>query len=295
MAFLRAALLFSATQLVIVDANAFMGMTQRSEVEAALSRFASDASAAATKSVVGELRPMYATLPKNEHGKLDPPVVRYALSRYFAKKYGWHLKGLEAAGGSWDAASPAAITKDQVPSYIQSLFEQQMNSRGLGLEGLAVFAQTLVDLIYKEVDDQTLHLGGAMGLKAESVIEKSQLHKVMMLFLSKSINGKPESSGTLEEFEESLAFLVDNLLAWKLVETWADDMHGNFAFMQRSVRNPFTSGFDYAYTLSLEADVSRVWLHSEPGVPRAQGHVDRLGRRRYGPSALASFLQQCDG
>merc|ERR1719367_610359 len=100
--------------------------------------------------VVSELRALYVAMPKNVEGKLEPSVVRYALHRYFARKHGWHLRGLEPAGGAWNSTSPSTIMKDRVPSYIQGMLEQRLNGQGLGLEGLAVFALTLSDLIRKE-------------------------------------------------------------------------------------------------------------------------------------------------
>ena len=44
---------------------------------------------------------MYASLPKNEFGKLGHATVRYALHRLFVQRHGWHVKGLEPAGESW--------------------------------------------------------------------------------------------------------------------------------------------------------------------------------------------------
>jgi hypothetical protein len=96
------------------------------------------------------LRPIYATLPKNEHGKTDHATVRYALHRLFIGRHGWLIKGLDPAGSSWNTSSPAGILKDQVPAYIEELFEQRLGKGGLGLHELAVMAATIEHLIHQE-------------------------------------------------------------------------------------------------------------------------------------------------
>ena len=58
--------------------------------------------------VAPELQPLYTALPKNEVGRLEPSVVRYALHRHFAQKYGWHLRGLEQDGVMRNVSSTAA-------------------------------------------------------------------------------------------------------------------------------------------------------------------------------------------
>jgi len=96
------------------------------------------------------LQPMFKALPKNEQGFLDHPTVRYALHRVFVQKHGWYIKGLEPAGGLWNASSPTDILKEQASSYVQDLFERRLQGRGLGLEELAILAATLEHMIHDE-------------------------------------------------------------------------------------------------------------------------------------------------
>merc|ERR1719401_1527630 len=138
-------------------------------------------------SVAAELRPLYAALPKNEGGMLEPSVVRYALHRYFAQKYGWHFRGLEPGGGARNTSSLATIMKGRTPSYIMEIFEQRLHGAGLGLEELATFAVTLSELVRKEAvshledifDVLKVKLGvsehGGMDEKALTTLQKSYL------------------------------------------------------------------------------------------------------------------------
>ena len=77
----------------------------------------------------GFLKPMFAALPKNELGKLGVEGVSYALHRFFVQRHGWHVKGLEP-GARAEGVSPAAsILKDRVPSYMESMVEEQLGGR----------------------------------------------------------------------------------------------------------------------------------------------------------------------
>jgi len=72
------------------------------------------------------LTPIYNSLPKNEHGNLVHSTVRYALHRLFVLRHGWNIKGLGANGGTWNSSSPTRVLKDQVPAYIQDMFEKRL-------------------------------------------------------------------------------------------------------------------------------------------------------------------------
>merc|ERR1719276_714775 len=93
---------------------------------------------------------MYASLPKNEFGKLGHSTVRYALHRLFVQRHGWYVKGLEPAGDSWNTTSPAGILKDRVSAEVISLMEGRLDGHGFGLHETAVLAATLEHLVHDE-------------------------------------------------------------------------------------------------------------------------------------------------
>merc|ERR1740130_1966319 len=96
------------------------------------------------------LSPMFISLPKNEHGNLGHVTVRYVMHRVFVQRHGWFIEGLDNAGGAWNASSPTGILKNQVPAYIENMFEKRLGGRGLGLQEVAVFAATIEHLIHNE-------------------------------------------------------------------------------------------------------------------------------------------------
>jgi len=96
------------------------------------------------------LKPLFDTLPKNEHGNLGHSPVRYALHRIFVQRHGWYIKGLEPDGDGWNNTSPAGVLKDRVSSYVEELFEERLGGRGFNLHDTAVLAATLEHLIHDE-------------------------------------------------------------------------------------------------------------------------------------------------
>jgi hypothetical protein len=96
------------------------------------------------------LKPLFDSLPKNQHGNLGHSPVRYALHRVFVQRHGWYIKGLEPDGDSWNTTSPAGVLKDRVSSYVEELFEERLGGRGFNLHDTAVLAATLEHLIHDD-------------------------------------------------------------------------------------------------------------------------------------------------
>jgi len=96
------------------------------------------------------LKPLFDSLPKNEHGNLGHSPVRYALHRIFVQRHGWYIKGLEPDGDGWNNTSPAGVLKDRVSSYVEELFEERLGGRGFNLHDTAVLAATLEHIIHDE-------------------------------------------------------------------------------------------------------------------------------------------------
>jgi len=101
-----------------------------------------------------ELRTMFKALPKNSHGAVEGPYVRYALHRLFVQRYGWQVKGLEMTSGAWYAGAGVGVMGDRVPPKMRELFEKRLGSHGLVLHELAVLAATLDAMFRSDVYDR---------------------------------------------------------------------------------------------------------------------------------------------
>jgi len=240
----------SATVIVILmagllpssDADGFLHpakMVSREDVEHILeSELASlAANMKGLESIEKELLHMYAALPKNEHGRLEPTTARYALDRYFTQKHSWRIIGLTAASGTWNSSSSQSMTANRVPAYIQSLFEKRLNGQGLDLRDLAAFAATLTDIIHKEVMGDLEVVYSAMGAPLNNPVEKNTWDKAVPLYLARYMNGTALS--TLKEMEDNLDVWRHEYPHWLDTERWSVDSLSTQKFLETSRRNPF--------------------------------------------------------
>merc|ERR1719296_134847 len=203
--------------------------------------------------VAAELRPLYMAMPKNGEGKLDPTVVRYALHRYFARKHGWHLRGLEPRGDAWNASSPATIMKDRAPAYIMERLEHRLHGHGLGLEELAVFAVALGDLIRKEAVADLEDLYVTAGISKAAQLTESALASLLKMYLMTYIKGEHTTHRTSADFAELEAQMVEDIIVWFDAKMWLKDLQGSLEYTQRSRRNPFVAGLRYEFEHATEA------------------------------------------
>jgi len=91
-------MLLSAATLVgtwrSAHASDFLGQRQqvtKEFVEQTLGELVAAADSVRLAAIQRELSPMYASLPKNEQGRLESSTARYALHRYFVQKHGWYV------------------------------------------------------------------------------------------------------------------------------------------------------------------------------------------------------------
>merc|ERR1719316_1597718 len=90
----------------------------------------------------------FQALPKNSYGRMDVPMLHYALHRYFSQRYSIQVKGLEPSRNtSSEKFDGATILLDQIPNYVEGVLEGRLGQKGFGLEETAAMAVTLETLI----------------------------------------------------------------------------------------------------------------------------------------------------
>jgi len=160
------------------------------------------------------LAPIFKSVPKNQHGNLDHVTVRYVLHRVFVQRHGWSIKGLDPSGEALNSSSPTGILKDQVPSYIQNMFEQRLGGRGLGLQELSVFAATIEHLIHNEAVGR---LGSALNihnLLPTASMTSAQADTVLDTYMMAYILGEHLSNMTLTAAQDFTRQMPELFLAW---------------------------------------------------------------------------------
>jgi len=234
-----------------VDANAFLearadAQITKQDVEetllAELSRVAS--SSQALLDIEDELRPMFVALPKNRHGSLESSVVRYALHRYFVQKHGWYMTGLDPAGAALSSTAPSSIMKDRAPAYIQSLFEERMQGRGLGLRELAVFAASLSDLVHKEAMGGLHRVYTSLRLPTIGFVPHRWAESAIKAYIIEHIIGGNLTITSLEDFEFLESALTEIYPDWPGTYMWVEDLRQTHELQLQPRQNPFVPGRD---------------------------------------------------
>jgi len=187
---------------------------------------------------------MYASLPKNRWGNLDPSVVRYALHRFFVQKHGWYMRGLDPNGAAWHAESANSILTDRAPAYIQSVFEQRLRGRGMTLADLAVFAAAMSDLVHKEASKDMHNVYSAMRLPTVGAVPRFWAEGAVKGYMMGYLIGGNITAANLEELQIIEKELVDIYPDWDNTYTWVKDFRETHDLEQLSGSNPFVQKHD---------------------------------------------------
>jgi len=160
------------------------------------------------------LGPIYAALQKNEHGKVEHVVARYALHRFFVKHHGWVVKGLEPAGNGYNASSPAGLLKDQVPSYILDLFEQRVGGKGFNLVELAILAATVMHLIQDETVQQLTAAFAMHDVEQTGKLNRFEADQMLDSYIMSYIVSEDLNKMTLEGARLQISEMPDMFAHW---------------------------------------------------------------------------------
>merc|ERR1719456_1683021 len=218
---------FSITLIGTVEGNTFlkanptMNLERISEEDVQTSllaevegTFGEGAASSRIKQLEAVLGPIYVALPKNEKGYLGHATVRYALHRLFVQRHGWFIKGLDAAGGHRNSTSNAGLLKEQVPAYIQDLFEQRLGGRGFGLHELGVLAATIEHLVHSEAIKRLGNAFRVHNFLPTSLMSESEADDVLDMYMTSYILGEDLSNLTLDEALELKAEMPEVYMAW---------------------------------------------------------------------------------
>jgi len=170
------------------------------------------------------LQPIFTALQKNEHGNLGHATVRYALHRLFVLRHGWNIKGLGANGGQWNSSSPTGVLKDQVPEYIEQMFEKRLGGRGFGLRELAVLGATIEHLIHKETVSKLGDAFNVLNYLPTSNLSQEEGDQVLDTYMMAYILGENLANLTYEGVIELNAEMPELFLAWRDTQQFVRDI-----------------------------------------------------------------------
>eukprot|EP00441_Pelagodinium_beii_P038403 CAMPEP_0197629402 /NCGR_PEP_ID=MMETSP1338-20131121/7266_1 /TAXON_ID=43686 ORGANISM="Pelagodinium beii, Strain RCC1491" /NCGR_SAMPLE_ID=MMETSP1338 /ASSEMBLY_ACC=CAM_ASM_000754 /LENGTH=579 /DNA_ID=CAMNT_0043200439 /DNA_START=134 /DNA_END=1873 /DNA_ORIENTATION=+ len=189
------------------------------------------------------LQPMFLAMPKNVHGNLDHASARYVMHRLFVQRHAMYIKGLEPGGGSWSdgSISAADVLQDRVPDFVQSLFEERLKGRGLGMHELAVLAATLEHLIHDEAVKRLEVSYAAENLGTEAQLSEFDAQALLDTYMMIFIQGRNVSDTTPEQLAREKAGIASSYPGWKATQKFAHQVQSGVA-ASKSAETDFADG-----------------------------------------------------
>jgi len=146
------------------------------------------------------LRPVCASMPHNEGGKMSRSVVRYVLHRLFMQR-GWSVRGLEPDGKGWHEGSPEEVLKDGMPAQVVELFGARIAGEGLDLADVALLAAAFKAMVRGEVRERLEAVYRAHNLEKATALAQEQSILVLDTYVAAYVTGANISA--LNEFQVS--------------------------------------------------------------------------------------------
>jgi hypothetical protein len=161
------------------------------------------------------LKPMFDSLPKNDQGNLGHAAVRYALHRLFVMRHGWNIKGLGFQSAESNTSSAEGILKDQVPAYLQDMFEKELGTRGLGLHELSVLAAAFEHLIHKEAVSKLGSVFKIFKVFPTAKVTEAQANEMLDTYMTAYILGENLTNLTLYDARSLNDEMPEVFSAWR--------------------------------------------------------------------------------
>jgi len=178
-----------------------------------------------------ELQPTYAALPKNEYGELGHTAVRYALHRVFVATHGWHIKGIDPEGDTFNGTSPSEALKGLVPDNMQRLIEKLLYGRGFGLAEVAVLGAILENVIHQEAIAKTVAVFKAFDIECETSVSPKLVDFAIEHYMAAYILGVDVVTMTQKDLVNLVAQMPETYPGWDATRAFTrkirEDKFGN--------------------------------------------------------------------
>lgn len=198
------------------------------------------------KQMKDSLSTMFAALPKNENGHLGHATVRYALHRLFVQRHGWFIKGLRYVGGHRNSSSEVGILKEQVPAYVQDLFEQRLNGRGFGLHELGVLAATVEHLVHNEAIKRLGDAFKVYDYLPSSPSNESQVEEILDMYMTGYILGENLAAMSTEEAIDAKNEMPEVFMAWNATKKFVRTVQNQIIQFESSAEQKASGAFDFS-------------------------------------------------
>merc|ERR1719183_2082808 len=230
---------------------------------------------------------MFESLPKNSYNRVDRPMLRYALHRYFAQRYSINVRGLEPARNASSSDSIGAeILLDNVPAYVETLLEARFGHHGFGLEDVVAIAAALEQLV---LGSSAKALGRSYALRklsTQALLSREAVGDVLESYVLHWMVGDDADAKVIRELASNPAQIEEALPKWLEVTEFARGEMDRSEYDRRSggKGNPFGKPYSFAdvqnVVRGITAGFGHWWEQECQGIKANLVAEDREGNGR---------------
>lgn len=172
------------------------------------------------------LAPILAALPKNGHGNLDGPAVRYALHHHFQRQYGWHVKGLDPLGEQWNKTSPIEVgVMKQLPAKTRAVLAKRLNRTGFDFDDIASLGIAMRYMLHSEIRDRVRDVFIMLDMSlVEPLGKDAPIGRALDMYMAAYLLGT-NTSGVSAKYMKSLTNRMDNFyFAWDQTQSYLNGL-----------------------------------------------------------------------
>jgi len=242
---------------------------------------------------------IFKTLPKNSYGRIERPMLRYALHRYFANRYSISVRGMEPTlnhshFSKGRESLGADILLDQVPAYTESLLEGRFANHGFGLEDVVVMAATLEQLIlgHGSVGLSTAYT--LRNLSTSAALSREEFNAVLETYTLLWLIGDGADLDATQVTTDR-EFIEDALPSWNEVADFSrGEVDRALHELQRNKGgNPFEKKYSFADGQGVVSQITsgfgHFWEQECQGIKKKLVDLDTTGTGRV---PLSSFYRR---
>jgi len=250
------------------------------------------------------LEPLWRTMAKDSHGRVDHRSLRYMVQRYFRQRYHISIIGMETLQvNSSSSAAEAKLLAELTPNFVRSLLEGSSAEAGFSLEDSAALIAVIERLIEDGGHEQLEAAYKARSLDITDLLTRDQLLEVMKHYMIrwfagqdlKSIAKKEADRTRFEAFfknggKEFLVLAQGHILAVEqqhLHAVASGRVHGSGL---KEAWNPLRPLFSFAdaqaVVSGISAEFGRFWETQCEDLTQVFSDIDRRGTGRV---SLSSF------
>jgi len=213
------------------------------------------------------LRPMWMSLAKNEHDRIDRRSLRYAVHRYLLKTRSISITGLEPLQHGWSSPDAPMLTI-HAPSYIKSALDTSEELKGFSLDDMAAMVAMLEELVAHAGYERLATLFEQKSWDTDSIHSDTFMLEILRTYMVRWIIGNDAESiavlesdsaslrDTFEDWNGMVDYVKGLILAFERTSMWRSPTTRGANHLGDTAWHPLRPEYSYADVQSLTGEMS---------------------------------------